>query len=50
MDGNGITIGAMVTKVIASGQLSAEEEIIIKKLIEEKQKMGGQKADVLREL
>lgn len=44
MDGNGITMADIVTKVIASGQLSAEEEIIIKKMIEEKQKkMGGQK-------
>lgn len=41
MDGSNITMADMVTRVIASGQLSPLEEVRIKKMIEEKQKKTG---------
>lgn len=41
MDGSNITIADMVTRIIASGQLSPLEEVRIKKMIEEKQKKTG---------
>lgn len=46
-----ITFADMVTKMIADGQLSAAEEMVIKKMIEEKQKKaGGQKGRCLADV